>query len=111
MVHQSKQLVSHGISVASTRAHAAPVCSFRSVRNFVIDLRQMPATANATGLHWQVSQATSLFNVVVEMSTEPGNIHQGIVVIFFYKIRAYCLFPGIFMENGRFGHLRNLKGW
>lgn len=50
---------------------------FRSVRNFVIDLRQMPASASATGLHWQVSQATSLMNVRVEMSTAAGNNHQG----------------------------------
>lgn len=59
-------------------------CSFRSVRNFVIDLRKQPANATATGIHWQVSQATSLINIVFEMSTEPGNNHQG-----------------LFMENGR----------
>ena len=50
---------------------------FRSVRNFVIDLTQMPASASATGLHWQVSQSTSLVNVVVNMSTASGNNHQG----------------------------------
>ena len=54
-----------------------PLASFRSVRNFVIDLRLMPATSKATGLHWQVSQATSLTNVRVEMSRESGNNHQG----------------------------------
>jgi glucan 1,3-beta-glucosidase len=53
--------------------------SFRSVRNFVIDVRQMPASASATGLHWQVAQATSLINVVVNMSTASGNNHQGAV--------------------------------
>jgi Pectate lyase superfamily protein len=37
----------------------------------------MPASASATGLHWQVAQATSLFNVIVEMSTAEGNNHQG----------------------------------
>lgn len=51
--------------------------SFRSVRNFVIDVRRMPATASATGIHWQVSQATSLINVVVDMSTDPSTAHQG----------------------------------
>ncbi|KAH9951962.1 exo-beta-1,3-glucanase [Amylocystis lapponica] len=51
---------------------------FRSVRNFVIDLTQMPASASATGIHWQVSQATSLMNIVFEMSTASGNSHQGI---------------------------------
>ncbi|KAH8106772.1 exo-beta-1,3-glucanase [Cristinia sonorae] len=64
---------------------------FRSVRNFVIDLRQMPASASATGLHWQVSQATSLMNIVVEMSTAAGNNHQG-----------------IFMENGSGGFMGDL---
>ncbi|KIK21024.1 glycoside hydrolase family 55 protein [Pisolithus microcarpus 441] len=52
---------------------------YRSVRNLIIDLRQMPATAPAIGLHWQVSQATSLINVVVEMSKENGTQHQGLI--------------------------------
>lgn len=64
---------------------------FRSVRNFVIDLTRMPASASATGLHWQVSQATSLMNIVVEMSTAAGNNHQG-----------------MFMENGSGGFMGDL---
>ncbi|TFK54506.1 exo-beta-1,3-glucanase [Heliocybe sulcata] len=64
---------------------------FRSVRNFIIDLRQMPASSSATGLHWQGSQATSLINIVVEMSTASGNAHQG-----------------IFMENGSGGFMGDL---
>lgn len=67
------------------------VNSFKSIRNFVIDLRQMPATASATGLHWQVSQATSLTNVVVEMSDAADTAHQG-----------------IFMENGSGGFMGDL---
>ncbi|EIN07518.1 exo-beta-1,3-glucanase [Punctularia strigosozonata HHB-11173 SS5] len=63
---------------------------FRSVRNFVIDLTQMPATSG-TGIHWQVSQATSLINIVVEMSTADGNAQQG-----------------IFMENGSGGFMGDL---
>ncbi|KAF9038899.1 beta-1,3-glucanase [Hymenopellis radicata] len=51
---------------------------FRSVRNFIIDLRQMPATSPATGIHWQVSLATSLMNLVFEMSTASNTGHQGI---------------------------------
>jgi len=85
--------------------------SFRSVRNFVIDVRRwnsiflacnilhpktvqfsyravfsrVPAqNSQGTGLHWQVSQATSLINIVVHMSTATNTAHQG-----------------IFMENGR----------
>ncbi|KAG8718155.1 hypothetical protein FRC09_013091 [Ceratobasidium sp. 395] len=64
---------------------------FRSTRNFIIDLRRMPASTSATGLHWQVSQATSLVNVRVEMSQEAGNNHQG-----------------IFMENGSGGFMSDL---
>ncbi|KAM5534110.1 hypothetical protein V8D89_012291 [Ganoderma adspersum] len=51
---------------------------FRSVRNFVIDLTRTPAAATSTGIHWQVSQATSIMNVVFEMSTDPNTGHQGI---------------------------------
>ncbi|KAJ7482757.1 exo-beta-1,3-glucanase [Mycena latifolia] len=54
---------------------------FRSVRNFIIDLTQIPATSSAgTGIHWQVAQATSLMNVVVNMSTDPNTAHQGLVM-------------------------------
>jgi glucan 1,3-beta-glucosidase len=51
----------------------------------------MPSSSSATGLHWQVSQATSLMNIVVNMSTESGNSHQG-----------------IFMENGSGGYMGDL---
>jgi len=51
---------------------------YRSVRNFVIDLTQTPATATSTGIHWQVSQGTSLYNIVFEMSTASDTAHQGI---------------------------------
>lgn len=51
---------------------------YRSVRNFVIDVTRVPASASATGIHWQVSQATSLMNIVFRMSTASGNNHQGI---------------------------------
>lgn len=64
---------------------------FRSVRNFVIDLTQTPAASTSTGLHWQVSQATSLINVVVNMSTDPSTAHQG-----------------IFMENGSGGFMGDI---
>ncbi|KAJ7818674.1 exo-beta-1,3-glucanase [Mycena olivaceomarginata] len=54
---------------------------FRSVRNFVIDLTQIPATSSdGTGIHWQVSQATSLMNIVINMSTAPDTAHQGLVM-------------------------------
>ena len=80
--------------------------SFRSVRNFVIDVRQMPASASATGLHWQVAQATSLINVVVNMSKKLGNNHQGCGLrnLIMRLIWLTCLL-GIFMENGSGGFM------
>ncbi|KIY69225.1 glycoside hydrolase family 55 protein [Cylindrobasidium torrendii FP15055 ss-10] len=62
---------------------------FRSVRNFRIDLTAV--AGGATGLHWQVSQATSLTNVVVDMSQGADSQHQG-----------------IYMENGSGGFMGDL---
>ncbi|KAF8439368.1 glycoside hydrolase family 55 protein [Boletus edulis BED1] len=64
---------------------------FRSVRNMIIDMRQIPSRNSAIGLHWQVAQATSLVNVVVEMSTASGTNHQG-----------------MFMENGSGGFMGDI---
>lgn len=64
---------------------------FRSVRNFVIDLRRMPDFASATGIHWQVAQATSLMNIIFLMITRKNNAHQG-----------------IWMENGSGGFMGDL---
>ncbi|KAF9560804.1 glycoside hydrolase family 55 protein [Agrocybe pediades] len=51
----------------------------RSIRNFVIDVRRVPPEkSQGTGIHWQVAQATSLMNIVFEMSTAPNTAHQGI---------------------------------
>ncbi|KAG8832104.1 hypothetical protein FRC17_002050 [Serendipita sp. 399] len=65
---------------------------FRAVRNFNIDLTRMPVASTATGLHWQVSQATSLAFVKVIMSQDPSTQHQG-----------------IFMENGSGGLMSDLE--
>ncbi|KDR79424.1 hypothetical protein GALMADRAFT_223633 [Galerina marginata CBS 339.88] len=65
---------------------------FRSVRNFVIDVTRVAATnSQGTGLHWQVAQATSLMNIVVQMSTASNTAHQG-----------------IWMENGSGGFMGDL---
>ncbi|KAK0225097.1 glycoside hydrolase family 55 protein [Armillaria nabsnona] len=51
----------------------------RSVRNFVIDVTRVPAEkSQGTGIHWQVAQATSLFNIKFVMSSAPNTAHQGI---------------------------------
>ncbi|OBZ70776.1 Glucan 1,3-beta-glucosidase [Grifola frondosa] len=64
---------------------------YRSVRNFVIDTTRMPASTSGTGIHWQVSQATSLMNIVFQLSTASGNAHQG-----------------VWMENGSGGFMGDL---
>ncbi|KAK0225092.1 exo-beta-1,3-glucanase [Armillaria nabsnona] len=66
---------------------------FRSVRNFVIDVTQIPAEkSQGTGIHWQVGQATSLFNIKFVMSSAPNTAHQG-----------------IWMENGSGGLMSDLE--
>ncbi|MCJ1425652.1 hypothetical protein MMC29_003552 [Sticta canariensis] len=64
---------------------------FRQVRNFVIDLTAMPASAG-TGIHWQVAQATSLQNIRFEMIKGGTDNKQ----------------QGIFMDNGSGGFMTDL---
>ncbi|KAH8551651.1 glycoside hydrolase family 55 protein [Umbelopsis sp. PMI_123] len=64
---------------------------YRQVRNFVIDLTSTPSTASSTGIHWQVAQATSLTNIVFQMSTDSNTGHQG-----------------VWMENGSGGFMSDL---
>ena len=51
---------------------------YRAVRNFVTDVTAVAATTSATGIHWQVSQGTSLYNVQFKMSTASDTVHQGL---------------------------------
>ncbi|KAG8878499.1 hypothetical protein FRB98_006108 [Tulasnella sp. 332] len=64
---------------------------FKSIRHFVIDLTRTSATSGATGIHWQVAQATTLVDIVINMNTDPSTNHQG-----------------IFMENGSGGYMNGL---
>ncbi|KAK7521442.1 pectate lyase superfamily protein-domain-containing protein [Phyllosticta citriasiana] len=52
----------------------------RQIRNFVIDITDIPAnvTATPTGIHWPMSQGTVIPNVVFQMSRRPGSQQQGI---------------------------------
>lgn len=50
---------------------------WRQVRNFVLDIRQIP-TGSAHCLHWQVAQGASLQNIVFEM-IEGGDGNQQMV--------------------------------
>ena len=62
---------------------------FRQVRNLVIDTTDVPGTVY--GIHWPSSQATTMQNVVFQLSEAPGNQHTG-----------------IFMEEGSGGFLGDL---
>ncbi|PGG96344.1 hypothetical protein GX51_07874 [Blastomyces parvus] len=74
---------------------------FRQIRNFIFDLTEMPlSTADhdqplvPTGIHWQVSQACSLQNLVFNMpkGTDSNKVTH----------------VGIFMENGSGGFVSDL---
>ncbi|KAL4806540.1 pectate lyase superfamily protein-domain-containing protein [Aspergillus unguis] len=65
---------------------------FRSIRNFVVDLTDMPQGSGA-GIHWQVGQATSLQNIRVEMVKGGGDANKQ---------------QGIFMDNGSGGFMTDM---
>lgn len=65
---------------------------FRSIRNFVVDLTDMPKGSGA-GIHWQVGQATSLQNIRFEMAQGGGDANKQ---------------QGIFMDNGSGGFMSDL---
>lgn len=62
---------------------------FRQIRNLVIDTTSVPGKTRA--VHWPSSQATSIQNVVFQLSQAPGNLQTG-----------------IFMEEGSGGFLGDL---
>ena len=64
---------------------------YRQVRNFVLDTTSIPATSAATGIHWPTAQATSLQNVVFQLSAGAGTKHVG-----------------LFIESGSGGFMTNL---
>lgn len=64
---------------------------YRSLRNFVVDLRPLPVNSGVNGLHWQVSQATSISNLRIELSRDPATQQVG-----------------MFMENGSGGYMGDI---
>ncbi|KAJ3215160.1 hypothetical protein HDU81_001482, partial [Chytriomyces hyalinus] len=65
---------------------------FRQIRNLKIDLTALPATALIGGIHWQVSQATSLQNIEITMAPASTDNKQ----------------KGIFIENGSGGFFTDI---
>jgi glucan 1,3-beta-glucosidase len=52
----------------------------RQIRNLVIDTTNIPASSAATGIHWPTAQATSIQNVVFQLSAAPGTQHVGLFI-------------------------------
>ena len=63
---------------------------YRQIRNFIIDISGAPG--DASGIHWQVSQATSLQNIVFNMAKGEAGAKQ----------------KGIFQDNGSGGFMTDL---
>ncbi|KAL2357866.1 exo-beta-1,3-glucanase-like protein [Cryomyces antarcticus] len=53
---------------------------WRQVRNFIFDMTLVNATSAITGIHWPTAQATSLQNIVFEMSSDNGTQHQAVFI-------------------------------
>ena len=67
---------------------------YRQIRNFVLDITQVPPTRPVHCIHWQVAQATSLQNIVMNMAEGTlGDQSQQ---------------QGIFMDNGSGGFIEDL---
>ena len=67
--------------------------------------RVPPEKPQGTGIHWQVSQSTSLMNIVFEMSTATNTSHQGI----FFFCDIYQSFSIITHRN--FHGKRKVGAW
>jgi glucan 1,3-beta-glucosidase len=53
---------------------------FRQIRNLRIDMTSIPLSAAVSGIHWPTAQATSLQNIVFDMSTASGVQTQGLFI-------------------------------
>ncbi|KAI1633111.1 putative Exo-beta-1,3-glucanae [Biscogniauxia mediterranea] len=53
---------------------------FRQMKNLIIDTTDVSPSVELSGIHWTVSQATSLQNIVFQMSTKPDNKQSGIFI-------------------------------
>ncbi|KAK5101840.1 hypothetical protein LTS08_004299 [Lithohypha guttulata] len=79
--------------------HANQNNFFRQLRNVIIDMTEAPTFA--TGIHWQVAQATHLNNVRIRMRPKgfPGNEQQGI----YAENGSGGFMSDIFIEGGKIG--------
>ncbi|KAH8805219.1 glycoside hydrolase family 55 protein [Xylogone sp. PMI_703] len=54
---------------------------YRQMKNLVIDLRNVEPEKQVSAFNWPTAQATSLSNLEIWLSEEPGTQHQGIVIL------------------------------
>ncbi|USW54691.1 Putative pectate lyase superfamily protein [Septoria linicola] len=88
---------------------------WRNVRNFVFDTTSVPLSVEMHGIHWQVSQASSIMNCVFicpEGGEEEGNNHMGIFMdngssLFMEDLIFIGGLYGFFAGNQQF-NVRNL---
>lgn len=70
---------------------------FQQVRNLILDMTAIPPNIAATGMHWPVAQASSLQNLQIRMTPDPGSQHQGLFIENGESIRLFAAvltFPG-----------------
>jgi len=53
---------------------------WRQIQNFIIDTTAVAPSSSITGIHWPTGQATSIENVVFQMSSASGTQHVGIFI-------------------------------
>ncbi|KAH8690336.1 pectate lyase superfamily protein-domain-containing protein [Talaromyces proteolyticus] len=53
---------------------------YRQIGHLVVDLRDISSNSSVSGIHWPTAQATSLQNLVFEMSTESGTKQQRLFI-------------------------------
>lgn len=53
---------------------------WRQIRNFIIDITDVPISNPLVCIHWPTAQATSLQNIVFQMSSASGTQHEGVFV-------------------------------
>jgi hypothetical protein len=66
-------------------------CHFKKFVLLIFFFRVPATNSQGTGIHWQVSQATSLMNIVVQMSTASNTAHQGKVSTTQIRTRTHML--------------------
>lgn len=69
---------------AGQTGYGATNTFFRQIRNIILDMTRLPADYNAplgaVGIHWPTAQTTSLQNIVFNMRTGNGTLHNGLFI-------------------------------